>query len=143
MPASHVSNFSSERHLPQTFYREDDIGILPECAAVKIRAYVRNYEVTKVHITWNNPIIQRPHGERRVHTSMNTRCGNNRYRGLIKRWWSDPFTGTYRWHHFRAIAQMIRLNWVKIAQPNHQKIVGRLVLTEKRGLLTGERLFGM
>ncbi|SUZ59185.1 uncharacterized protein METZ01_LOCUS12039 [marine metagenome] len=37
---------------------------------------------------------------------------------------------------------MVRLDWVKIAQPNHRKIVGRLALTEKNDLLTKEGLSG-
>ena len=122
--------------------RDSDIGILAECAAVKIGAYVRNYEVTELNISRDNPIVQRSHGERRVCASVQTCGGNDRYRGLIKRWWSEPFHGTYRRHSLCSHTEMVRLDWVKIAQPNHRKIVGRLALTEKNDLLTKERLSG-
>ena len=137
------SDFSGRGKLSETVNWENDVGVLAECAPIKIGADMGKYKIVKLDISWNDSIIQRPDSEWWVYPSMKTSGRNNRYRGLIKRWWSDPFTGTYRRHHFRSLAQMLGLNWVKIAQPNHQKIVGRLALIEKKDLLTKERFPGM
>jgi len=114
MPTRYFSDFSRSGKLSEAVNWENDVGVLAECAAIKIGADMGKYKIVKLDISWNDPIIQRTNSEWWVYTSMKTSGRNNRYRCLIKLRRSDPFTWPYGRHRFRSHTKMLRLNRVKI-----------------------------